>query len=163
MDLHLAKVATVQPSYLRNSKALVDLLLPLDLSIGARLFISDATSMYTNIRKTAALINISCFIHQHEHHFSNIPPDVLAEAIAIVMQNNTFQFGYMFWHQKTSAAMGTSPACNYANLFFACHGDSIVPKFKDNLLIYKRYINDILTFPYPLPIPRSIQHCTKNN
>ena len=144
VDLHLNKVATRQPSYLRNSKALVDILLPLDLPSNARLFISDATSMYTNIHTPAALAEISSFIHQREDHFSDIPTDALSEALALVMQNNIFQFGDTFWHQKTGAAMGTPPACNYANLFFACHEYKTVPKFKSNLLLYKRYIDDII-------------------
>ena len=144
VDLHLNKVATVQPSYLRNSRALVDILLPLDLPPGARLFISDATSMYTNIHTPAALTEISRFIHQREDHFPDIPTDALTEALAIVMQNNIFQFGDTFWHQLTGAAMGTPPACNYANLFFACHEYTVIPKFRPNLLLYKRYIDDII-------------------
>ena len=125
-------------------QALVSLLLPLDLPPGAHLFISDATSMYTSIRTPAALIKISRLIHQRESRFSNIPTDALAKALALVMRNNTFQLGDMFWHQKIGAVMGTPPACNYANLFFACHEYKIIPKFRPNILLYKRYINNII-------------------
>ena len=143
VDLHLNKVATTLPYYLRNSKDLVDLLLPLNLPPGARLFISDATSMYTNIRTPEALHEIATFILQREHRFAGIPTNALAEALAIVMRNNVFQFGDTFWHQKTGAAMGTPPACNYATIFFACHEHKIIRKFKPNLMLYKRYIDDI--------------------
>ena len=143
VDLHLAKVATAQPAYLRNSRDLVDELITLDLPPNARLFIADATSMYTNIRTPAALHEIATFIMQRESHFADIPTNALSEALAIVMQNNIFQFGDTFWLQKTGAAMGTPPACNYANLFFACHEYKTVPKYKSNLLTYKRYIDDI--------------------
>ena len=143
VDLHLNKVATSLPYYLRNSRDLVNLLLPLDLPPGARLFISDATSMYTNIRTPAALHEISTFIHQREHRFADIPTDALAEALSLVMRNNVFQFGDTFWLQKTGAAMGTPPACNYATIYYACHEHKIVPKYKANLLLYRRYIDDI--------------------
>ena len=39
--------------------------------------------------------------------------------------------------------MGTPPACNYATIFFACHEHKIIQQFKPNLLLYKRYIDDI--------------------
>ena len=153
VDLHLAKVATTLPYYLRNSKDLVDLLLPLDLPPGSRLFIADATSMYTNIRTPAALREIATFIHQREDRFADIPTNALAEALAIIMQNNVFQFGDTFWLQKTGAAMGTPPACNYATIYFACHEHKIIRRFKSNLLLYRRYIDDIIGIWVPSGSP----------
>ena len=39
--------------------------------------------------------------------------------------------------------MGTPPAPTYANLFFAIHENRILPKYRSNILIHKRYIDDI--------------------
>ena len=144
VDMHLQKVATTRKTYLKNSLQLKNFLIDLGhLPRGARLFTSDATSMYTNINTPMALIEISQYIHQREERFSSIPTDALAEALEIIMENNVFVFGDTFWHQKTGTAMGTPPAPTYANLFFAVHEDRILPKYSTNLHFYKRYIDDI--------------------
>ena len=130
VDIHLQKVATTQKTYLKISLQLKNELMRLQpLPPGARLFTADATSMYTNINTSMALIEIAQYIHQRENHFSTIPTDALAEALAIVMKNNVFRFGDTFWIQKTGTAMGTPPAPTYANLFFAIHENRILPKY----------------------------------
>ena len=144
VDSHLQKLATVQRTYIKNSRELKDLIVQLSpLPPGARLFTSDATSMYTNIRTGMAIIEIAQYIHQHDRRFSCIPADALIDALTIVMRNNVFQFGDTFWHQQIGTAMGTPPAPTYANLFFAIHENKILPKYSSNLLCYKRYIDDI--------------------
>ena len=59
------------------------------------------------------------------------------------MKNNVFQFGDTYWLQLVGTAMGTPPAPTYANLVFALHENTVVPKYSSNLLLYKRYIDDI--------------------
>ena len=60
VDMHLQKVATTRKTYLKNSHQLKILLMNLGhLPRGARLFTSDATSMYTNINTPMALIEIA--------------------------------------------------------------------------------------------------------
>ena len=110
---------------------------------GSRLFTADATSMYTNIKTLQALNEIAQYIHQRSERFSSIPAAALIEALAIIMRNNVFQFGDTFWHQLTGTAMGTPPAPTYANLFFAIHENRVLPKYPNNILIHKRYIDDI--------------------
>ena len=59
------------------------------------------------------------------------------------MKNNVFQFGDTYWLQLIGTAMGTPPAPTYANLVFAFHQNTIVPKYPTHLVLYKRYIDDI--------------------
>ena len=49
----------------------------------------------------------------------------------------------MFWLQIKGTAMGIPLAPTYANLFFVAHENRIPPKYSTNLIIYKRYIDDI--------------------
>jgi hypothetical protein len=60
------------------------------------------------------------------------------------MYNNIFQFGDSWWIQKIGTAMGTPCTCIYATIFFAWfERKHILTKYKDNLLLYKRQIDDI--------------------
>ena len=60
------------------------------------------------------------------------------------MHNNIFQFGSTWWHQKIGTAMGTPCAYIYATIFFAWfERQTILRKYKRNLLMYNRQIDDI--------------------
>ena len=144
VDSHLQKIAITQKTYTKNSRELKDNIIQLSpLPPGARLFTADATSMYTNINTNMAIIEIAQYLHQHSNRFPTIPADALISALSIVMRNNVFRFGDTFWHQLQGTAMGTPPAPTYANLFFAIHENRILRKYSKNLLIHKRYIDDI--------------------
>ena len=41
-------------------------------------------------------------------------------------------------------AMGTPPAPPYANLFYAIYEVVFLALFKDNLILYKRFIDDVV-------------------
>ena len=151
VDRKLQGIATRQPSYLRSSLDFKSLALPLELPTNAKLFTSDATSFYTNIKTHAALHEIGQYLHQREALFSGVPTDALSAALGIVMKNNVFKFGDTFWLQKTGTAMGTPPAVMYATLFFAIHEDKFLPKYKDRLPLYKRYIDDVVGVWIPHP------------
>jgi hypothetical protein len=46
----------------------------------------------------------------------DISVEPIIVALDIVMRNNLFQFGDIYWLQKTGTAMGTPPAPMYATL-----------------------------------------------
>ena len=61
------------------------------------------------------------------------------------MTKNVFQFGNTWWLQLIGTAMGTLCACAYATLFFVYHGRTFLREnYQDNLLLYLRFIYDIL-------------------
>ena len=143
VDLHLQKVATCQPSYIKSSKDLKDIFDTLVLPPNCSLFKADATAMYTNIKTNKALYEIGQYMHSRSNKFKDIPTEALTAALSIVMKNNVFRFGDTFWLQLCGTAMGTPPAPTYANLVFAIHENLITPRYTDNLIMYKRYIDDI--------------------
>ena len=142
VDDKLQVAAKKQRSYFKSSFDLKRLLSSLHIPNNASLFIADARSMYTNIPTDRALLFIARYLRRTE--FEGIPVQALIEALALVMKNNIFSFGDTLWRQTTGTAMGTPPAPPWATLYFALCEEETVPRFHGNLLLYRRFIDDIL-------------------
>jgi hypothetical protein len=60
------------------------------------------------------------------------------------MNNNIFSFGDTFWLQLEGTAMGTPAAPLYSIITYGFHENTtILPQYHQNLLYYKRFIDDI--------------------
>ena len=85
----------MQKSYFQDSFTLKKELDLQEIPSSARLFICDATHMYTNIKTGPALHCIGQLALENKEHLT-VPPVVLMDALRLLMTNNVFQFGYMF-------------------------------------------------------------------
>ena len=136
------------PSYLENSEALLNELDQLGiLPPSAKLFTSNATSMYSNIDPAEALPILEAYLNKFGNQldiFCKNQIKLLIELTKLVMRNNVFQFGSTWWRQKVGTAMGTSCACIYATIFFAYFERKfIISKYQSNFLFFCRKIDDI--------------------
>ena len=91
--------------------------------------------------------------------------EALIEAMNIVFRNNLFKFGDTFWRQKSGTAMGTPPAPPYATIFYALHENEMLPRWSQQVVFYKRFIDDVLGvwLPHPDPVQNEIlwkEFCT---
>ena len=107
--------------------------------------------MNTNIATKEGVQAIKDYILQFSHELKHfIPEDLIPSLLELVMTNNIFKFGDTWWHQLDGTTMGTPCACIYATLFFGYYERTILlPKYKDNLLLYKRQIDDIFIIWVP--------------
>lgn len=153
IDTKLQVVAARQHTYVKSSFDLKKELLSLTLPPDAKFFISDARSMYTNIKTTPALYEIGQYLRKHHARFSQVPVEALISALELVMKNNVIQFGDTYWRQRTGCAMGTPPAPPYATLFFAIWEETLLKEFGPNLLFLRRYIDDMLGIWIPSDDP----------
>ena len=142
VDDKLQIAARRQRSYFKSSLDLKKELTALNVPPNAYLFTADAVSMYTNIPTDRALLFIGKYLRRT--HFPGIPTEALMDALRLVMKNNIFTFGDTTWRQLTGTAMGTPPAPPWATLYFALNEDRFLPQFGDNLLLYRRFIDDVL-------------------
>ena len=143
LDTALQPIATSLPSFIASSYDLKEALNDLPpLPEGALLFTADAVSMYTNIDTFYAITSIRNFL-QTNNEYNDYPLQAILDAIDLIMNNNVFQFGDVFFHQKTGTAMGTPPACCYATIYYAVKEQTLLDKYKDNLFFYRCYIDDV--------------------
>ena len=73
-----------------------------------------------------------------------LPKHLILTALDIVMKNNIFTFGDTDWLQLKGTAMGTPCACMVASLYFAYHERKVIlEKYKNQIIFYKRFIDDV--------------------
>ena len=123
----------------------------MDLPPGCCLFIADATLIYTNIDTDICIHTISSIL-KNESQFKHFPHDAIIGALKIIMKNNYFKFGDTFWLQLSGCAMGTPLAPPYTTIYFSPHENHCQSLFKNNLIFYKRFIDNIF----------GIWHCHSN-
>ena len=129
----LQPLAKLQKSYFQDSFTLKKELDLQEIPSNARLFICDATSMYTNIKTGAALHRIGQFALENREH--------------------VFQFGDTFWLQKVGTAMGAPPAPPWATIFFGIHEETVLARFGARLQLYRRFIDNVLGIWLVDPVP----------
>jgi hypothetical protein len=147
VDNKLQKFAKRQQSYFKSSFDLKQEITTLELPSNTTIFTADAVSMYTNIHTEAALTAITNYLNNNKELVAEllpyVPAQALTEALRLIMTHNVFRFGNTNWLQISGTAMGTPPAPPYATLFYAMHEEDILREFGDNLLLYRRFIDDV--------------------
>ena len=100
--------------------------------------------MYTNIDTTHAIEVISKWMDSIPLS-EGFPLAAVKSAMELVMFNNIFVWGDSYFLQLLGTAMGTSPVCMWATIYSAVHEmDSIIQKYGNKLLLFLRFIADIV-------------------
>ena len=130
----------MQTSYFQDSFTLNKELDIQKIPSNARLFICDATYMYTNIKTGPALHRIGQFALENKEHLT-VPPAVMMDALRLFTTNNVFQFGDNYWIQKVGTAMGAPPAPPWAKISFGINEETVLTQFGHKLQLYRRFID----------------------
>jgi hypothetical protein len=147
LDYKMKQLLHCIPTYLKDSNDLLtDLAALPKLPENARIFTADATAMYTNIATATALEAFNfLFDHYKKEIPENFPREFFLQALEIVMNRNLFQFDDTFWLQLDGTAMGTPAACLHATISYGIYErNKILPAYRNFLLFYKRFIDDVL-------------------
>lgn len=72
------------------------------------------------------------------------PLEAVLEAMVVIMKNNIFEWGDLYFLQLLGTAMGTSAAVMWATIYFAYHeAHTLIPKHGQKLLYFRRFVDDI--------------------
>ena len=146
IDYQLQRLTHLFPSHLKDSFHLLQDLSNLKITPNTRIFTADAVSMYSYIDTCHAKTVISEWFLENEHNIPlEFPTNLVLSLLTIVMENNIFQFGDLWYHQVSGTAMGTSVAPIYALLYYGIHeNNSLLPEFGRHIIYYRRFIDDVL-------------------
>ena len=141
LDYFFKQLVPKVPSYLQNSKDLVDRLRLMQIppTLEQILLVSlDVKSMYTSIPQQEgidALLSKSDVI--------GLPKHIIREMCNLVFKRNVFSFNGKIYEQTTGVAMGTPLAPTLAILYMADLENEFLHTQKFKPYFYVRYIDDI--------------------
>ena len=141
-DNWLQKLKHLIPTYIKDSQQVLDEIKTSNLPPNAKLFTCDANSIYNNI-DIKHTITVTCWwlndINGKEQLPSNFLLEAVIHAMKIIMRNNLFEWGNLFFFlQLIGTAMGTSAAVMWAKLYYAYH------KVHKLIPTHRQFLFDIL-------------------
>ena len=134
------------PSYLKDTTDFLKLIETTKLPEKCLLTSIDVSSLYTNIPHEDGKQSILYYLRANPDTYTQPEqplPEVLAELTEIVLKNNVFKFNNDYYLQIQGTAMGTKMAPAYANLFMGKFEEKLNELGKPNIILWKRFIDDI--------------------
>ena len=145
VDYHLKSFNQALPSYVQDTTHFLKKLddLP-DIPDEAILVTMDVRSLYTNIPNTEGIEAVQSYFRARAGPGDRFLSQVISTFLTLILTLNNFVFNDRNYVQVNGASMGTKCAPNYASLFMGKFEElHIMPKIKDFILIYIRYIDDL--------------------
>lgn len=156
IDFFLQKIAIQTDSYLRNSIHLISLINNLGITNWSNVGIwtADVVSLYPNIDIDYGLDNIrETFLLFPDR---KRPNEYIIELLELVLRNNDFIFLNQRYLQIKGTAMGAPFSPSYANSVLHVWEKDIIHKYRDNIILYKRYIDDLIIITRTDVIPNGM-------
>ena len=151
VDILLKPFITYVPSYVRDD---LDFLnhLPKTINYEQTFVTFDVNNLYGSINHDLGRKGLLYWLEKHQHLLPNkMPKEFIIEAVDIILQNNTFQFGDNHYKQILGCPMGSKFSPNYAILALGYlevqlyetvrtkYGEDFEKYVREN---FKRYIDD---------------------
>ncbi|XP_063077568.1 uncharacterized protein LOC134467623 [Engraulis encrasicolus] len=144
VDVVIKDIVKTLPSYISDTRDVLKLLSNITIPDNVYLVTFDVESLYTNIPHEGGL---EAMAHYLESQDDGLPTELLLNMTRFILKSNYFLFNNKYFLQVQGTSMGSPFAPNYANLFMGLWEEKHIfnnNPFKDNLLIFKRFIDDIL-------------------
>lgn len=147
VDHHLQPMNKNLESYVQDTTDLCKKLenLPEDPRKDTILVTMDVRSLYTNIPNNEGLEAVRTYFRSRAAPGDQILSKVICTFLSLILMLNNFLFNGENYVQVNGASMGTKCAPTYASLFMGRFEEMhILPKIRDKVLLYVRYIDDLL-------------------
>jgi hypothetical protein len=140
----LQSTAIKAKTHIQNSQTLQTKLQQLKLTSNIKLFTADITSLYTNIPTTEGIDKTTKMYLLDTPKANQLNESLLRSLLHNTLTQNVFTFNNNYYRQIQGTAMGTIMAPTYANCYLRYLEEIEQPTNNPNLLLYLRYIDDIL-------------------
>ena len=148
---HLTRI--IQPTaetahtHIKNAHELTQILENITITQNTFILTADIESLYTNIPHKDGVNTVTTEVYKDKNNKKKPKNKQTFQALLHnTLVNNVFQFNNSHYIQTHGTAMGTSMAPAYANTYLKHKEDKWLThtKLTPNILLFKRYIDDIL-------------------
>ena len=146
VDYHLQPINQALPSYIKDSTDFLNKLeaLPEELPEETIMVTMDVRALYTNVPNNEGIDAVKQFFRARNRPGDDILSKIISTFLLLILTLNNFVFNDTNYVQVNGASMGTMCAPTYASLFMGAFEQThLIPKIKDFILLYVRYIDDI--------------------
>uniref|UniRef100_A0A8C5Q3U3 Reverse transcriptase domain-containing protein n=1 Tax=Leptobrachium leishanense TaxID=445787 RepID=A0A8C5Q3U3_9ANUR len=143
IDILLQPLVLETEAYLKDTINLLQILGNVEWHDDYTLITSDVKSLYSIIPHERGCEAVKYFLNKSGTILEE-QSDFILKGIKLILENNFFNFNDTFYIQKEGTAMGTKFAPCFANLYMSYYEKSWREKWKENIVIYRRYIDDLL-------------------
>ena len=133
------------PSYVKDSKDMVNFLENTTFPTDCILATIDVTALYLNIPHKEGIASSIHHLYQLNPDKEEVPfpPATARTLLEVVLTRNFFEFDSKMYHQIMGTAMGTKMAPAYACLFMCDLEERLLEQAKHKPSTWKRYIDDV--------------------
>lgn len=142
IDHFLQPLVHQVPSYVKDTRHVINLLSKIRSNDQTLLVTADVTSLYTIIPHHLGVTAVEYYLSK----FSPLPKQTfIIELLEYAAGHNYFWFDHQYYRQQCGVAMGAKYAPSLANLFMAKWEEDVIYKDRSpHLSFWARYIDDIL-------------------
>ena len=148
LDYFLLPLVKNQPTYVKDTNHILNLLENLQLPESTLLVTLDVVGMYTNIPQDEAISACASVLSNADPNLYSlkIPPEnLITELLTLIIKRNCFTFNGKFYLQTMGVAMGSESSPEIADITFHLLENRIKPLSK-KIITWLRYRDDILMF-----------------
>ena len=121
----------------------------------------DVVSLFTNVTLDETIDIIIKYIYDKKETNTDIPKKEMRELLYLCTKNAHFTLNNKTYFQVDGVAMGSPLGPVLVNIFMIELERNIIPTLFNDILLWKRYVNDIICFIKLTPIKKVLQ--TLNN
>ena len=147
VDHYLQPINKSLPSYVKDTTNFLTKLdeLPEELPDNTLMVTMDVRSLYTNVPNNEGINAVKHYLRKRNNPGDGVLAKILSKFLLLILTLNNFVFNEKNFVQINGASMGTKCAPTYASIFMGLFEDThILPRIRDKILLYVRYIDDIL-------------------
>ena len=142
-------------SFIKDSRDLSIILKNTHTNPKTNIYTIDITDLYNNINLITLYNVIQNYVKKRKDS------KFLLETLKIILDNNYFTYKDIYYRQIKGIPMGHPVAPALATLYLAFFEDSILENYKDKILIYKRYLDDVIIVTNENIIDCILDECNK--
>ena len=142
IDYHINKLATMHPSYLKNTYDFVNKIRNKPVNQNSLIVTGDVASLYTNMHIDITIETVKKTLAENPDPLR--PDKYLLELLELTLKNNDFEFNQQYFLQICGTAMGKKYAPALANLYLLEFDKAVIAGLNGMIPQYfYRYLDDV--------------------